>query len=192
MHTNFASCCCASYFLRHTCITHISHACHAYDIRWVRHVTHVNKSCRHTYLCFAHRSWAQSSDSFTCMARLLTWLIYICHISIHMRHTHRSWVQSSESLTCVPYVLIWHIHKCDVLFICVTPTTAERTLVTALHAYHMCAHDSSIYVICFIHMCHTYRSWTEFSTASHVCYGVATISKLLKIIGLFCRISSLS
>jgi len=42
-----------------------------------------------------------------------------------------------------------------------------------------------------MHMCDTKHSYVWYTMHSYVWYGVATISKLLKIIGLFCRISSL-
>jgi len=68
-------------------------------------------------------------------------------------------------------------------------------ICTVLQSMHKTRHvfDSLLRVFIFICVCiYTYIYVQYIHTYTHsLAYGVATISRLLKIIGLFCRISSL-
>jgi len=91
----------------------------------------------------------------------VTWLIHMCY----MTHSY-VWHDAFTMLWCVSQsftCVTWHIHVCD---------------MTPSHVWH----DIFIRATWLIHACGMIHS---------LCYGVATISRLLKIIGLFCRISSL-
>jgi len=114
-------------------------------------------------------------DAFICV----TWLIqmcdmvrsYVCHNSFICmpRLVHTCDMSRSETIR-------WHVHGSRQTFICVTWLT------------HVCN---------MTHSCVTWLDSRYVRQDSFICllrscsYGVATISRFLKIIGLFCRISSL-
>jgi len=96
----------------------------------------------------------------------VTWLIQftcdITHLLLAWHHKWIGWVMSVASpMRCISHVTYEMYESC-------------HTLVTWLI---FCVHD----------MTRTFHTWHDWYNA----YGVAWISSLLKIIGLFCRISSL-
>ena len=138
------------------------------------------------------------------------WLIYMCAVThLFMRH---------DSFICVP----WRIYVCAVThsYVCRDCATTHsyvcrNSFICVPRLIYMCAvaylyvcHDSCIRVSrarSVIFRYFSYRYWIQHiettnrtsineSCRMHVCvwYGLAPISKLLKIISLFCRISSLS
>jgi len=104
--------------------------------------------------------WLIRQDSFICVMGYMTWLIHMCEVAFIWDDPPHSYVWQAiwhDSFICV----MWHIHVHRSVFVC--------TLVT-FHVW------GGIHV----------RQPTTFRVC-HVAYGVATISRLLKIIGLFCK-----
>jgi len=151
-------------------------------------------------------------DSFTCV----TWLIYMRHLThLHVWHDSFTYVTRlihmcdmthshmwHDSFTC----LTWQIHMCDLTHrrpLKVSwPTLARWSWLKTMSRLREMRdltrsyvwHDSFVCVTWLVGMCDLTR-WYVWHTLL-VCvtrhtYGVATISRLLKVIGLFCRISSL-
>ena len=130
-------------------------------------------------------------DSFVCV----TWLIGICdmtqlyawHVSfvcvtwpVHMRDMTRSYVDVTlsyvwrASLICVT----WPFHVCDMNYSSVT--WHVKYIYTCIYIYtriyiYYAWHDSVISVTQLLYTC----QWRH--------YGVTTISRLLKIVGLLCK-----
>ena len=130
-------------------------------VTWFIDVMHV---CDMTHLCHAY-VW---HDSFICV----TWLIHaestiflLLRAVCDMTHSY-VW---HDSCICVT----WLMHMCDMA-----------------HAYVW--HDSFICATWLIHMCDMTHSYVWHDSFIHsqgvsYCYGVTTIGRLLKIIGLFCK-----
>jgi len=101
-------------------------------------------------------------------------------------------------------------HSNSVLCLCMCACVSLYFCVSVFVSVCLCVHVSSIFLpvcvcvrvcvsvrecVCCVPLCTPQGNDTVFTspkTCLHVCaYGVATISRLLEIIGLFCRISSL-
>jgi len=103
------------------------------------------------------------------------WVTYVAHMWVtYVAHTTRMCAMSHShvchgSPTCVP----WVVDMCTCKWLIIS-----RSHVYMWVTYHTHANDMS-----HAHVCHK-------SLLTHS-YGVATVSRIDKIIGLFCRISSL-
>jgi len=117
---------------------------------------------------------------------------YVCHDSfihapwlIHMQMDSIAAVKSPEITCHDPFIHVpWRIHTCTSIhsYMCHDPFTCRWIREAAVKLMHMSAMGMCAMRMCAMHMCAmclTHR------------YGVATISRLLKIIRLFCRIPSL-
>ena len=139
------------------CVTLLVHMCEMIRLPWLIHM------CDVTHLCVDHVSTVTWLVSTWDVTHSCVWLIHMCDMT-------RQYVRC-DSLICVT----WLIHMCD---------------MTRLYGRH----DSSIYVTWLIHMCDMTPSHTSCDTHRYHlrnnlinAYGVATIGRLLKNKGLFCK-----
>jgi len=136
-------------------------------VTWLSHTTQMNESC-HTYPV----THSYVFDSFIRVINELFIVmshIWMSHVTQMNESCHTYPVTHMNDLFIrviwLPFICVtWLIHTCD---------------MTLSYVWYC----SFVYVAWFIHMCDM--------THSYVWYGVATISRLLKIIGLFWRIWSL-
>ena len=154
----------------------------------------------HFYMTWLTRAW---HDWFMCHTRLyLTWRIHVWH-DMFIRDVTDIWHDSFVRDVTHPYVTrlihMWH----DASIFDMTHSCVTCSFVTWF-AY--IGHDSFVrdmthsYVTRLIHMWHERFKFSilkvfnpTLALVRNATYsdGVATISRLLKIIGLFCRISFL-
>jgi len=139
---------------------------------WMRHGTHMNASW-HAYECVMARIWMRHGTHMNA-----SWHTYECVMArIWMRHgTH---MNASLKMTNVFMLIYWMSHGTHMNTQCHTSCTRN---VTYMHESWHTYDDSFTCVTRLIRMC---------DMAHWHAYGVATMSRLLKVIGLFCRISSL-
>jgi len=164
-------------WMRHcTCL---NEACHTYEyvmshIR-MRHVTHINESCRSYEYVMPH-IWIRLITHTNEACHTHEWVISVKSIS---HATHMGWLRLVGSLKS--YVSFAEYHLFYRALLQKRPTILRSPLVEATHmnkARHIyMKKNRSLF-------CKNYQSLLQ---KSHT-YGVATISSLLKIIGLFCRI----
>ena len=105
-------------------------------------------------------------DSFMCV----TWLIYVCDMT-HLCVWHDSFMCATHD----SFIRVtWSIHVCDMTHAYVHDMTHSRAHVT----HHSCIYVQRVFIYIFF-FCR--------AQVSPSLYGVATISRLLKIIDLFCK-----
>ena len=103
--------------------------------------------------------------SHMCAHILSPYMRYNMHLSYYICDTSRTWHTSTCQVA--PYTLISCSHELD---------------ISCRHELDICRHVKSRYIPTYLVACSSFPSSTSYS------YGVATISRLLKIIGLFCRV----
>jgi len=164
-------------------------SCHAY--KWVM-VAHIIKSDAFMCATMAHfYVWHDSSISVTRLVHMTHWCVPPGPIYIRDITHPYAWHDS----------LIWLIHVCHHdPFLCVTWLIHKRDMTRSYDSL-MCAtmthiyawHDSSISVTRLAHMTHScVPPWpmymlSTYLTSMRYAFGVPTISRLLKFIGLFCK-----
>jgi len=164
--------------MSHICMSHVTHmnaSWHTYECVmshiWMRHVTHINASC-HTYESVMSHMWMRhvkhvhvSCHTYGCVMSH----IWIHHIKLHMSMRHVT--HSNARMRCILWKKTYTIRK-------ETYVIWKETHQRDLRYSHLCLTSKP----CVCQMC----SW-----ATNSSYGVASISRLLKIIGLFCKKSLL-
>jgi len=151
----------------HIWVISMSHVTH----EWV--MSHIGESC-HIWLSHVPYEWVMSRMSES------------CHISVS--HVTYQWVMSHMSESCHTWVshvtYEWVMsHMNESCHIWVSHVTHETP--THMHTPHwMCAHCTPDACVCACHMWHDSLKYDTY-------YGVATVSRIDKITGLFRRISSL-
>jgi len=132
---------------------------------WVTYVTHMRmRPTWVTHMCAMSHS----------LVSVYMWVTYVTHMRLKPTWVTRMCAMSHShvchgSPTCVP----WVVDMCTCKWLIIS-----RSHVYMWVTYHTHANDMS-----HAHVCHK-------SLLTHS-YGVATVSRIDKIIGLFCRISSL-
>jgi len=173
-------------------VTYVNESCHTCGWfmlhMWMSHVTHVNESCHAlervvTYDTLSDPAFCDMrcyvthmhESCHTCewvMSHM--WMSHVTHVnesshtfekSRDIRHNLRSCIMWYEAL-CHTYEWVWHIN-----------VSCHTQMIESCHTFervmsHDTLSDPALSALC-------YR------------YGVATISRLHKIIGLICEISSL-
>jgi len=121
----------------------------------------ISSSHVHIYLYVVH----------VCAAQVLQYVLHMCYI-IH---------------TCATYSVAQYVlHMCYIIHMCATYFAALVQHIYVLHMYYV-AHMQYICSTYAAHMWHCCMCATSYICVPHIPYGVATISRLLKIIRLFCR-----
>jgi len=107
-------------------------------------------------------------------------------VTMYLPHTQRPYIYKSTNSNFLFLIyIVWFSNERN------TPKHAHarmhtrmiRHLATCFAAYHTDTH---------IHICTHMRAHSHAHTNHWSCYGVAEISRLLQILGLFCRILSLT
>jgi len=143
-------------------------SCHRYEWVmshiWTRHATHTDES-RHTH---------EQGTSQIRMGHVThmdtSWHTYE-HIMSHIRMSHVT--HTNESCHTYRHT-ISHIHMS-----LVTLVNASRHTCEWVMSHMWMSHEYVMFYMCMSHVSHMNTSW--------YLYGVATISRLLKITGLFCK-----
>jgi len=164
--------------------SHVPHLIHMCDMNtYIKRVMSQTSSIRATWLIHMcdmthpyvrkHRSYVWH-DSCTCV----TWLIHMCDMTTYIKR-----FMSQTSFTCVT----WLIHLCDMIILSVTWLINMCDMTTHIDRVmsHKWLHSPSP----ASHSCvrHYTFVWHLFGAAHCMSYGVATISRLLKCIDLFCK-----
>jgi len=190
-------------------VTHTNKSCHTY--KWVTShtqmgrvfgvncVSHVRDTHQAHTKYVTHKTTRSMSsvthriESCHIYQRLRKWVM--AHIQ-SMSHTrlHGQCLPSHIELSHVTHINVFQNESCHTYKVCHTQDYTDlwnsrhgfyrallRNIVSFIGLF--CNRDLDFF--CMTYTCHT-QGYTD-----HVCYGLATISRLLKIVGLFCRIPSL-
>jgi len=153
--------------------------------------TRCRKACHTTPTCATWPvlcvTWPIHTWKFVSWRRVLR-AFRVTHHMRHITHAHHTHT-SPHHVRVVTYLHVWRdactcvqwlIHVCDVAWF------VHMCKMTQSYAWQ----DSRICVMWRIHIClvtQTTPAWLAVPKSSHFHYGVATISRLLKITGLLCK-----
>jgi len=170
--------------MNESCHTWMSHLTH----EWV--MSHMNESCHTwmslvthgTYASVTHE-WVMSHMNESCH----TWMSHVTHEWVMSHMNESCHTRSHELSTNTPYFLLW---------------MSKGTCVSVTHEwvrsrYRELSNNSTPFLIglfCkIVSFVGLFCKWdlSSATTQRHSWYGVATISVLLKMTGLFCKILSL-
>jgi len=176
----------------------------ASPLRWLFHTCDVTHwyVCRDSFKCGTWLVFVSRDTAMNCLYWIVcivfmcvTWLIHMCDGSCFLVEEHRdelsreaAFVRRRSSQACdMTHSYVWHdsfvcvawlFHTCDVThwYMC------RDSLICVPWLIHMCD---------VIHMCFEGHRDELSREAASLRYGVATVSRIDKIVGLFCRILSL-
>jgi len=160
----------------HSYANHSFSACDSFIHIRIIHLWHKSFKCDTNH---SHTNHSLSAcDSFICdmTHSYVTWLIHT--------HTHHSYVTRIIHIWIIHLVPVTHSYVTRIIHIWII-----HIWIIHIWIIHLLPVTHS-YVTSLIHMCdktHTFGGKRNLSTHPLHAYGVASISRLLKIIGLFCK-----
>jgi len=126
---------------------------------------------------------------------------YFCALDGHIRMFIHIYVYTGKYICLYIYMSIYRTNTYTIYIYIHHPNQKKwDTCQYRAQKVQICVHlqlnldcelSMDIYLHMFIHICIYIHIFVYVYTYMYICYGVATISRLLKIIGLFCRITSL-
>ena len=162
--------------------------CHTYEwgtwhtYKWYC-VTHMNDTVSHIWTWYSWHGvshiWMKHMSHISMIQMSHIWMIYTSHIWMIHRLMPRIRMSRAKGYTCHTYE--WntcHTYEWN------TCHTYKWCCVTHMNETHVTYMNET-------HITHMNDTQTYVTYTNASCYGVALINRLLKIIGLFCRISCL-
>jgi len=131
---------------------------------------YISLSCIHIHICLC--LWRVSCRTPTSLMCTYIWFVDMCSVCV--------WVHRKKTHVCEYVRMYIHTHTC--MF-------TTREFVNPLHPLCMYIYDLWVYAVCASERIYTHACMYIYNAHTHTYgYGVATITRLLKIRCLFCRI----